>query len=348
MANILFVDDDVMVLRSIQREFHQFPHEQFYAVGANAALKILEEHAINVLVTDMRMPVMNGLELLKIVKKDYPDVVKIVLSGYTHLPQVIATINQGDIFRFVTKPWANTSDLKNAVLDAIQYAEYLASQDKHENQLEIKNAMYQNMLLKFNEKSDRLVKDIEVLKKIYMDQMSRTEALIPPEMKPTLADIINLENAIVTFMPSSYSKANYESFIKALDKTIKKTLPLLTIDYKYDDEEKTEVFINLDLIVAVLEALCVHFLSKTSFSEVKIELSGIHPFDKKEKKEKRAKQFSILIDILSVSDETLASSELFMERFESILEDYFKIKFVFSKNRMVIQFKTDYAYNPHA
>lgn len=341
MANILFVDDDVMVLRSIQREFHKFPHEQFYAVGGNDALKILEETAINVLVTDMRMPVMNGLELLKIVKKDYPDVVKIVLSGYTQLTQVIATINKGDIFRFITKPWANTSDLKNAVLDAIQYAEYLANQDQHENQLETRNAMYQKILRKFNDKSDQMTKDIELLKRIYIDQMRRTESPMTPELQGVLKDIIQLENTIVTFMPSKYAKISYERFAKIFEKRLKEALPLLSIECKYPSDEKVEVCMNLELFLAVLLTLCNHFLSHTHFSELKVELSGIHSF---EKKENAPKQLSVLIDILSVNDEMIESSKVFMERFESILEAYFENKFVISRNRIVIQLKTEYNY----
>ncbi len=63
----------------------------------------MERENISVLVTDMKMPGMNGLELLKIVRQKYPDTIRIVLSGYTQLPQVLVTVNQGDIFKICNK-----------------------------------------------------------------------------------------------------------------------------------------------------------------------------------------------------------------------------------------------------
>ena len=101
-AAVLFVDDELNILSAIRRAVTDEAFQSFYANSAKEALKIMAEQEIAVIVTDMRMPEMDGLQLLKIVKSDYPDTVRMVLSGYTQLSQVLATVNHADIFNFIT------------------------------------------------------------------------------------------------------------------------------------------------------------------------------------------------------------------------------------------------------
>ena len=81
--SVLFVDDEVNILNAIKREMIDENFKMFFANSAKEALKIIDENQISVIVTDMRMPEMNGLELLKIVEEKSPMTVKMVLSGYT-------------------------------------------------------------------------------------------------------------------------------------------------------------------------------------------------------------------------------------------------------------------------
>ncbi len=75
---------------------------------------------MQVIVTDMRMPQMNGLELLRIVKQDYPNIVRIVLSGYTQITTLLTAINQGEVYKFITKPWRLEEDFKPAIRQALE------------------------------------------------------------------------------------------------------------------------------------------------------------------------------------------------------------------------------------
>jgi DNA-binding NtrC family response regulator len=117
---ILFVDDEVRLLRSMERGLLDEPYHLLFAESGEQALRILAKHEVHVLVTDMRMPEMTGLELLKVVKEQYPHIVRIVLSGYTQVSTLLAAINQGEIFRFITKPWRMEEDFKPAVREAVE------------------------------------------------------------------------------------------------------------------------------------------------------------------------------------------------------------------------------------
>lgn len=148
---VLFVDDEVNVLNSLKRGLMDEDYDCEFASSAKDALKILEKQDISVIVTDMRMPEMDGLALLKIVKDKYPDTVRIVLSGYTQLPQVLLAVNQGDIFKFITKPWKLEEELKNVIQQAIDYYNLQVESIELKKALEARNASYQNILKMMND-----------------------------------------------------------------------------------------------------------------------------------------------------------------------------------------------------
>lgn len=118
---ILFVDDEENVLRSLQRGLMDEPYNLLFADSGKKALKILEENEVHIIVTDMRMPEMGGLELLRIVKDKYPKIVRLVLSGYTQVTTLLTAINQGEIFKFITKPWKLEEEFKSILQQAVEY-----------------------------------------------------------------------------------------------------------------------------------------------------------------------------------------------------------------------------------
>lgn len=102
---VLFVDDDEIVLRSLERGLLDEPYNKLFAKSCKEALEILEREEVHVIVTDMLMPEMNGLEFLKVVREKYPQIVRLVLSGYMHDTELQTAINQKEIFMFIPKPW---------------------------------------------------------------------------------------------------------------------------------------------------------------------------------------------------------------------------------------------------
>lgn len=118
-VKILFVDDEEGVLNALKRIFVDTDYTVMTATSGESAIKILEENDVQVIVSDYRMPGMNGIELLKIVRKQWNDIVRIILSGYADIGAVIAAINEGHIYKFISKPW-NDEDFKITIANAIE------------------------------------------------------------------------------------------------------------------------------------------------------------------------------------------------------------------------------------
>jgi len=127
---ILFVDDERNVLTSLKRGLMDEPYNLLFAESGKEALGILEKNEVHVIVTDMRMPEMGGLELLKIVKAKYPHIVRLVLSGYTQVTTLLTAINQGEIFKFITKPWKLEEEFKSVLAQAVEYYNLHAERDR--------------------------------------------------------------------------------------------------------------------------------------------------------------------------------------------------------------------------
>lgn len=132
---VLFVDDEPNVLQSIRRGLRKV-FDVHTAEGGEAALQLLrDEGSFAVIVSDMRMPGMNGVELLSQVKKLWPDTVRMMLTGNADQETAVDAVNHGDIFRFLNKPCENTL-LGDAVKDGIrQHALVTAERDLLENTL---------------------------------------------------------------------------------------------------------------------------------------------------------------------------------------------------------------------
>jgi DNA-binding NtrC family response regulator len=118
---VLFVDDEGNVLSALKRIFLREPYQTLFAYSGREALEILARSPVHVIVTDMRMPQMSGLELLRTVKKDYPHVIRMILSGDAEIHTLLAAINQGEIFRFIPKPWRSNEELKTTIRQAIEF-----------------------------------------------------------------------------------------------------------------------------------------------------------------------------------------------------------------------------------
>ena len=116
---ILFVDDEVNALSAFKRLFFiDNDIEVYTAKNGSEALNILNCNEIDLVVSDMRMPQLNGNDFLKYLKDKYPNVLRIMLTAYADVPTTLEAINKGEVFRFLTKPW-NDEDLKTTIFGAL-------------------------------------------------------------------------------------------------------------------------------------------------------------------------------------------------------------------------------------
>lgn len=103
--NIIIVDDTSEVLTAMERELKDEPYKTFYASGGEEALRIMSEHPCKVIISDVKMPKMDGFELLAKVRELYPDTIRVVLSGHSDVKLILDMVNEKGIDRYLTKPW---------------------------------------------------------------------------------------------------------------------------------------------------------------------------------------------------------------------------------------------------
>ena len=116
---VLIVDDEPKIYHALRRALHREPYDILYANGGEEALKLLAERPVDVVVADQNMPNMQGSVLLARVRQQYPDTVRMMLTGDARLETVMAAVNKGEIYRFFTKP-CNESELIISLRDALQ------------------------------------------------------------------------------------------------------------------------------------------------------------------------------------------------------------------------------------
>ena len=118
--SVLFVDDEVNILKAIQRLLRHEPMNVLTATDPAEALEIMRDTPAQVVVTDQRMPTMSGVEFLSAVREQHADVVRMMLTGYTEMNIAVDAINQGEIYRLITKPW-NDDELRATLRQAFDH-----------------------------------------------------------------------------------------------------------------------------------------------------------------------------------------------------------------------------------
>lgn len=150
---ILCVDDERNVLRALERAFLDDDYEILTAASGKEGLAILQETApVHVVISDFRMPEMNGVDFLKEVRKTRPDTMRMLLSGYADTASVVSAINDGEICKFIPKPW-NDDELRISIVNAVK--RYFLNRNDAEltRTLKTKN----EELVQINGKLERLV-----------------------------------------------------------------------------------------------------------------------------------------------------------------------------------------------
>ncbi|HXZ85350.1 MAG TPA: HD domain-containing phosphohydrolase, partial [Myxococcota bacterium] len=141
---VLFVDDEVNILKALARLFRTEPVRVLTASSAAEALALVASEPIQVVVSDQRMPGTTGVRLLAQIREQRPDVVRILLTGHTEIALAIEAINQGAIFRLLTKPW-NDDELRATVRQALADCAIRAEVARLNQLLQAQNASLSEM-----------------------------------------------------------------------------------------------------------------------------------------------------------------------------------------------------------
>lgn len=115
--SILYVDDEQNNLDAFTAAFRRF-YQIHTALSAKEGIELLGKNQVQVIITDQKMPGMTGTQFLESILLNYPDVMRIILTGYSDMEALIKAVNTCRIFRYITKPW-NEKELKEAIDSAL-------------------------------------------------------------------------------------------------------------------------------------------------------------------------------------------------------------------------------------
>jgi response regulator RpfG family c-di-GMP phosphodiesterase len=147
IMTVLCVDDEINILKSIKRLLYKQKYRLLLAESGAKALQIMKENEVHVVISDMKMPVMSGAQLLEKIALSSPDTYRILLTGYSDMESTIDAVNRGKIHRYLQKPW-NNDEVINAIEEGLE-----KNRLKNENVHLQKLVKKQNLLLKEQNKN---------------------------------------------------------------------------------------------------------------------------------------------------------------------------------------------------
>jgi response regulator RpfG family c-di-GMP phosphodiesterase len=127
-ATLLFVDDEPGILSALRRLFRPHGYRILIAESGQLGLAELEKTPVDLVISDMRMPEMDGAAFLKEVRQRWPETIRILLTGYADVGSTVAAINEGEIYRYISKPW-DDNEIVGIVREALERSK-LESENK--------------------------------------------------------------------------------------------------------------------------------------------------------------------------------------------------------------------------
>ena len=120
LATLLLVDDEENILNSLRRVLRSEPYKLLTCNSGEAALQLFAEQPIDLVISDARMPGMDGAALLAQVQQRWPNCLRILLTGYADLTTTVKAINEGQIYRYISKPW-DDNELRLIIRQALAF-----------------------------------------------------------------------------------------------------------------------------------------------------------------------------------------------------------------------------------
>lgn len=171
-GTVLLVDDEVNILTSLKRLFRRTGFLVHTAESGMGGLALLEKEPVDVVISDMSMPHMNGAEFLSQVRSRNPDIIRILLTGHADMATTIEAINKGEIFRYLSKPW-DDQEVMMIVRQAISTKRLIEEKRLLEAQVHLQNeelkALNANLEFKVQERTHALQETMRLLEAAHAD-----------------------------------------------------------------------------------------------------------------------------------------------------------------------------------
>ena len=140
---LLVVDDEPDLVQSVQ-DLLRFDYRVLVATRASEGLRIMHQERVHIVMSDQRMPEMTGVELLSRVKESHPEIIRLLFTAYADLGAVIDAINQGSVFRYISKPWESADELKAILRQAYDFYRLQEERRFLVKEVQAKNVMLAN------------------------------------------------------------------------------------------------------------------------------------------------------------------------------------------------------------
>ncbi len=238
---ILFVDDEQSILKALQRLFRRQNYNILIASSGQEGIEVLEkrEAPVSLIVSDQRMPGMNGAAFLEKAKEIFPDTIRFLLTGYSDVDAIIDSINKGEIHKYITKPW-NDDDLVLQVKQGVDHYNLVA-----ENKRLLAVTTEQNRkLFEFGQQMDRKVK--ERTQKIL--EATKTANFLNKELELSLHNTVRAFAALTDL---------YMPLMKGHSKRVGRVACKIAEQLGYDENEVNQIEI----------ASLLHDIGKAGYSE---------------------------------------------------------------------------------
>jgi len=115
-TRFLFIDDEELVLNALKRTLRKEPFAIEFTNDPESAFRLVAEHSIDVVISDQSMPNMTGVEFFSILRRLHENVVRVMMSGQSDRDTTVRAINEGQVNRFIEKPWSN-EDLRQVLVE---------------------------------------------------------------------------------------------------------------------------------------------------------------------------------------------------------------------------------------
>lgn len=203
-ATILFVDDEKNILSSLNRLFRPVIENIITAEGGQEGLEILKTVQVDIVISDMKMPEMDGAQFLAQVADKYPDTIRILLTGYADVTSTIDAINKGNIYRYISKPWED-NDIRLTIVHALK-GKFI---EKEKNRLQALSESQNLELKELNEDLENRVKSRTEEVRQTMGQLQLTHNSLKNSYQTTIkvfSNIIELREASDSTLTNNISE----------------------------------------------------------------------------------------------------------------------------------------------
>lgn len=141
---ILIVDDEPHIIRSIRRMLMEERFRMLSAGSGDDALDIMQDQAVDLVISDHKMPGMSGVELLSIIHAEYPDTLTILMTAHADIPTAVAAVNEAGIYKFILKPW-DEETFHSTICRAMHLKGKLARRTSVTHQVGLRDAMLEKL-----------------------------------------------------------------------------------------------------------------------------------------------------------------------------------------------------------